>query len=383
MRVLFVISVRGHGRGGHFHSLNHIAAALGENTEVGICSFGVNKSEVISNNSLFKKHFLFNGKNIFSLKREINKYIKEFKPDIIHCFDINAYNLLTLLVDSKNNIVLNHCGGPNPVEFPFVENLILFSKENQTWFENQNKFQKSSIYLIPNRVNKKELVLDKALRPLTKKDVFCFVRISRIGKVYKKSIEDSIRLIEQTKKKGADVHLYIIGTIEDEMVFSNFKLQCENLPVTFLTDNVYTKKASNMLYLADAVIATGRGVMEATGLGIPILTPAKNATLPILVSKNNFESFLATNFSQRNVSNKVDIQTNLIDICRLIEDKETYKALKNESMAFFDKYFDVEGAVPKYIEVYKNVIDQPKTNKRKLMNFKYQLKTIYSFLKNG
>lgn len=383
MRVLFIITVRGHGRGGHFHSLNHIATAMGEEIEVGIFSIGPGKSEVIEQNPFFKDSFFFDGRNFLSFRIKINKEIKAFNPDIIHCFDIAAYNLVSLVASSKYKIVVNKCGGPDPIEFPLVQNLILFSKENQTWFKNQEKFQKSSVYLIPNRVNKKELIVDKSFSPIKKENAFCFVRIARIGNTYKKSIEDSIRLIEQVKNEGANVHLYIIGAIEDESVLADLKQKCKNLPVTFITDNEYTRKASNMLYLADAVIATGRGVMEATGLGIPILTPAKNATLPILVTKENFESFLATNFSQRNVANEDDINSNVKSIHQLIEDNQTYEVVKKQSSVFFTDYFDVRGAVPKYMEVYNNVLKTPKKNKRYMINAKFQLKTIYSFLKNG
>ena len=383
MRVLFFITVRGHGRGGHFHSLNHIASALGEKVKVGIYSIGPGKSEVISRNPFYKGDCFFNGRNLLSLKRQINKNIQDFNPDIIHCFDATSYNIVSLLIDSKYKIVVNKCGGPDPIEYPFVENLILFSKENKRWFEKYTKFEKSSIYLIPNRVNKNELFVDKSYRPLKKKDSFCFVRIARIGNTYKKSIEDSIRLIEQVKTNDANVHLYIIGAIESEEVLANFKQKTQNLPVTFVTDHEYTKKASNMLYLADAVIATGRGIMEATGLGIPILTPAKNANLPILVQKNNFDSFLETNFSQRNVASEDDLKSNNKNINQLIENRLVYENLKNQSLAFFNDYFDVQRAVPKYLEVYNNLL-QPTEQKRKpLINIKYQLKTIYSFLKNG
>jgi hypothetical protein len=136
-----------------------------------------------------------------------------------------------------------------------------------------------------------------------------------------------------------------------------------------------------MLYLADAVIATGRGIMEATGMGLPILTPAKNAKLPILVSTDNFESFLATNFSQRNIASENDIQSNINNIRRLIEDKKFYEESENQSSIFFDQYFDVQGAISKYIDVYKNVLDVPKQKKNSLMNIKFLLKTIYSFFK--
>lgn len=383
MKVLFFITVKGHGRGGHFHSLNHITSALGERLEVGIYSIGIGKSDVIESNPWFLGHSFFNGRNFFTFKRRIKRNINDFNPDIIHCFDVSSYNILTMAINcKKRKIVVNKCGGPNPVTFPFIQNLILFSKENEKWFLNQQKFKDSSIYLIPNRVNKYELITKTPVEPLKKENAFCFVRIARIGTTYKKSIEDSIMLVERIIKTGhKNVHLYLIGTIEDEDVFAELKEKIDNLPITFLIEDQFTNKASTMLYLADAVIATGRGVMEATGLDKPILTPAKNTDLPILVNRYNFETFLATNFSQRNIASEADIRINLENICKLIKDKEFLENSKVQSKQFFEEYFDVKNGVHKYIQVYKGIKAEKQTNKNFLINIKYQLKTIYSFLR--
>ena len=101
MRILYLVTVKGHGSGGHVHSLNHISTALGEQKNVGICSFGPGRSVVLENNSHFKKHIHFTGINILTLRQELRTLIKAFRPDIIHCFDVPAYNLFTLLFDVK------------------------------------------------------------------------------------------------------------------------------------------------------------------------------------------------------------------------------------------------------------------------------------------
>jgi len=381
MKIIYFITARGHGRGGHFHSLNHIAAAIGENTDVEIYSLGTGYSEVIAKNIYFKQHLDFNGKNLFSFGKKIKEIIRTKNPDIIHCFDHTSYNVLSLIL-KNNNFVVNKCGGPNPIKFPYVQDLVLFSKENENWFKSNQKFKSSSIYTIPNRVNANELNINIENITIHKEDKFCFVRIGRIGETYKKSFEDSIKLIRKSQNDVKNkVHLYIIGTIENKATYDYLKEISGDLPVTFLTEDKYTKKASNMLYLADAVIATGRGIMEGTGLEKPILTPSKNSDIPVLVSKNNFEGFLATNFSERNVASERDIQCNLENIKKLIDDKEFYEKFKNDSKYIFEKYFDVQGGVPKYIEVYKNVLNSKKPKKRLFKNLIYQLKTIFSFIR--
>src|SRR5690554_1825731 len=107
-----------------------------------------------------------------------------------------------------------------------------------------------------------------------------------------------------------------------------------------ITDSKYTAKASDMLYLADAVIATGRGVMEAASLAKPILTPAKNADLPILVNQSNFKGFFDTNFSERNSVSDANLVTNISDIKKLVIDKEFYAKSSELSKDYFEEYFN-------------------------------------------
>lgn len=384
MKVAFFISVRHHGRGGHVHSLNHIASALAKKVNVGIYSLGPKQSEVIQNNPSFKNHLFFNGKNFFDFKRNLEENLKNFKPDIIHCFDVSSYNILTFLhCTDKYLFVLNKCGGPNPVNFPFVQNLILFSKENERWFLSNKKFLKASVYVIPNRVNRAELEVGETQQLVAKQDAFCFLRIARIGSAYKKSIEDAIRLIEKIILNGIEgVHLYIIGTVEDEKVYNDIKHRVKELPISLLTKDKYTKKASNMLYLGDAVIATGRGIMEATALGLPILTPARNASIPILVNKVNFPLFLNTNFSERNTEIELDQAANLDNILKLITDKVYRNKMSEMSKGFFNEHFNVEGGVNAYLEVYQKALGI-RGGYFFLSNLKHQLRTIYSFIRSS
>lgn len=384
MRVLYLISVLGHGRGGHFHSLNHISSGIGEEIEVGICSVGPGNSDIINNNPYFISHFDFNGLNLYELKSKLKRTIKKFNPEIIHCFDVGVYNIFTLLFSNKYKIVLNKCGGPNPIDYPFVQNLILFSEENKQWFINNPKFNKTQIEVIPNRVNKS--LSDNTLyhEKLPKEDAFCFVRIARIGIAYKKSIEESINLIDQLLKSNIkNVHLYIIGTIEDEGIANEIKIKISNLPITLLTESQYTKRASDLLYVADAVIATGRGIMEATVMGLPVLTPTVNSDIPILVNENNFEGFFRTNFSQRNIATEESLTNNYKNICSLIENIEFSQKMREFSSSIFKIKFDLATGTIKYLEFYNNTSKIEQQNVSFLKNIKFQLKTLLTFFKNA
>lgn len=381
MKILYFISVHGHGRGGHFHSLNHISKKIGEDHDVKIISFGPGKSDIIESNPFFYKHFYFNGVNFLSLSRQINKARKEFKPDIYHCFDVGGYNIVRLIVNSrKNKIILNKCGGPNPNYYPHIHNLVLFSIENQDWFKDNDKYRKSNVHLVPNRV--RALSLDVNFNPIEKKlNDFIFIRICRIGIGYKKSISDSINLIGVLNSLHINVKLFIIGVVEDNNIF--MELQENELVkkgnVVFLVDSVFTNEASKMLYLADAVIGTGRGLMEAASLGKPIMAIDKNGDIPVLLNEESFIDAFRTNFSERNTFENLNYDNNLRNIQKLILDKESYSKNSKFSMYCFNEYFSLDKVSDHYTLAYT----QAKRGNRQIVNdLPFILKSAIGFYKS-
>lgn len=356
MKILYFISVVSHGRGGHGHSLMHISSKMSEKHSVGVVSIGPGDSSHHQTAPEFIKHIFFNGFNILQLKNDIKKVISDFKPDVIHFFDDRCYNIIRLLINTKSyKIILNKCGGPNPQRHPYINDLILFSYENLQWFQSQKKFRKSNLILIPNRVYK--IKFESNYQPLKKeKEKFNFVRITRIGKFHKKSIFDSINLIEYLHHLGhINTQLYIIGTVEDYEIFKivkKHKLTQQGV-IKLLTDDCYTKGASKMLYLADAVLGTGRSLMEATSLKLPVLTFNANDNLPVLLTKENFDSAFQTNFSTRNVFE--NLKNNKENIKKLIADKDYYKSLSDFSGEMFGKYFDINEVERLYSEIYENL----------------------------
>lgn len=382
MKILYFISLHSHGRGGHLHSLNHISQIVGERNEVKIISLGPGDSSIIERNPYFDKHIPFNGINLLYLKKEIKKTVKHFNPDIYHCFDDGSYNIVRLFISSRNNkLVVSKCGGPNPKYYPYVNNLILFSQENLDWFKNQQKFHDSNIHLIPNRVN--AIRPDKTFQPIKKKpDEFVFMRICRIGNGYKKSIDDSIHLIEYLHAKNIhNVKLYVIGAVEDSDLLENYKNHTlvKKEIIVFLTDYIYTSEASKMLYLADALIGTGRGLMEAASLSIPLLAINAKGNIPILLNNINFENAFKTNFSERNEFPDLDNEANLNNIVELIQNENYYAELSKFSKTVFEKHFDLN----KVAEAYPSVYKQSTTGKRKLWkDTPLILKSIVNFYRS-
>jgi len=383
MKILYFISVHGHGRGGHFHSLNHISKKIGEDHDVKIISFGPGKSDIIESNPHFLRHIDFNGLNFFKLRKIIKQETRKFRPDIFHCFDGGSYNIVRLIVSStKNILVLNKCGGPNPTYFPHVKNLILFSLENQEWFKNQKKYKNTNIHLIPNRV--KPLQLSPDFNPIEKNPGdFIFMRICRIGHTYKKSIQDSINLISKLLETDfKSIKLYLIGVVQDTDVFEEFINHelVKSGHLTILTESKFTKEASKMLYFADAVIGTGRGLMEAASLGKPLLAINKNGEIPVLLNELNFDDAFRTNFSERNVFPGFKDNDNIKSISQIVNDKVSYNENRSFVIQSFERYFTLEKAKDAYSTVY-NI---SKTGKRKLIaDFPYILKSILTFCRSS
>lgn len=380
MKVLYIISVMGHGRGGHFHSLNQISLALSKSIDISIVSIGPGKSEIIKSNPFYFKHLYFNGLNLFSFRSEVLDLVMMIKPDIVHCFDNNSYNVIKLINISKiKNIVINKCGGPNNKEYPKIENIVLFSKENVKWFKGNDKYDNTNIFFIPNRVN---VIKSKMKDGFTKKpkNIFSFVRIGRIGFEYKKSIQNSIDLIKELKKTNK-VCLFVIGVVENENIFSELTKYSENLPIYFIIDEDYTNEASRMLYLADAVIGTGRGVMEAASLGLPILTPVIGNNFPSLIREDNFDFFFSTNFSERNIS-LINDDEEIKFIKRMLTSNNYLDDIKKNSKANFNSFFDMEKGVNKYqdmyLEISKNNVLLPW-----YVDFVLKLKSIKTFYLNS
>lgn len=383
MRILYFISTHGHGRGGHFHSLSHISSKMASGHDVSIISIGPGNSQIIRDSPQFLNHIWFNGVNVFHTRDAILSNINLFRPEILHCFDASSYAIVTSLVNTDRfKVVLTKCGGPNPRVYPFARNLIVFSREDYDWFCTKKTFKDSRITLIPNRVN--PVLLDSSWRPVEKvPGSFVFVRICRIGRTHRKSVEDSMQLISYFHTQGyRHVRLLVIGVIEDMDVFSelNRKARMISSGVQFLTDSQVTEKASRMLYLADAVVGTGRGFMEAASVGVPLLTLNAEDRYPVLIDGDNYLDAFRTNFSQRNRFTGYDRQRNLDKIERLVTDRSYAAELSALSRRIFETDCDVSHAENRYTEFYREAA----TNVgRRLRNLMFLLREMYHSYKSS
>src|SRR5690606_2983052 len=100
-----------------------------------------------------------------------------------------------------------------------------------------------------------------------------FLRINRIGVYYKKTMTNSINLVNLLNNNGIKCRLYIIGYVTEENVIKDLPI---NGHVRLLTEEKFYVNASELIPLFDCVIGTGRSAMEAFSYKKIVLSPILN-----------------------------------------------------------------------------------------------------------
>lgn len=385
MKILFLITASGKKTGGHMFSLYHIAHEIAKTHSVKIISFGEEESVVYSDSELYLSNCkIRNLKNLLNLNSQLIDRLNGFEPDIVHSFDDTAFLLSANLKIFRNSkLVFTKCGGKNPngKKWIYADNLVLFSKENYTALESMKMYKNASLYLIPNRVKRIELISENDKSEIKDNSYFNFVRISRIGNNYIDSTKSLFKLVSELPVFQKKYRIYIIGRIENETRYLELVQLADdmNLDVKFITDS-RTQIASKMLYLADCVLGTGRSLMEAMSLGIPVLTPLKNSKYPTLVINENFDQLFSTNFSERNTETEEMKDFAFSKLTQCISDNVSSVEIAKETQRLFDTRLSVEEATPHYELVYKNAL-QKKKSSMSFYNWLYFLRIIKNLVK--
>jgi glycosyltransferase involved in cell wall biosynthesis len=353
LKIVFFISVFKEGSGGHYYSLVTTANALKKSgLDVEICQIGLNKSPVISSLISPEIRVRYFYTSIFLVPLVAIKifFLYRGKDIVLHPFDEYAY-FFSRMISPK--IILTKCGGGNSkIYFPGVDDIIVYSKENYNNLLALKKWK--NIYLLPNRVS--PFLQDEQNCKILRKECavnIIFMRITRIGDYYKKSIQDSISLVKKLNQEGVQCKLLVVGVVYENDVYLNLRKKGGE-HVVWKTDPNYTINAKRLISSADFFIGTGRSIMEAMYAGCAVLTPVSGRKYPELVTEKNIESFMATNFSERNnpsLSESGSISS-IIELC-----KNPYKLKEQRALVgfFFSKYFDISNVIENYIDIYKKV----------------------------
>ncbi|MGP4865178.1 glycosyltransferase [Psychrobacter sp. T6-5] len=366
MKVVYFITASKEGKGGHYHSLNETAKIFNKYEDIEIISIGVNRSPVLDHFDDKYTHLTF--KNILSTSLRALEIVRKKKPDVLHAFDINSFYYARIIsIITNTPVLITLCGGKNPKFFPFSHEIVLYSLENLKFIEKKNKFKESNLSLIPNRASatqQNNSNIEDIKRNL-KTDFPIVLRIARFSSLHEDSILQSIKLVEFLRNEGVETQLLVVGYVKDKKIFEDLsKYQSEY--ITFITDEKYTVKASQLIDIADFVVGTGRGFMEAALLGKTMLAPTSNIKTPIVVNQENVSLVSDTNFSNRYFEKRPE---------KLIMDEilKTFSSKDKENLIDFAKEnFSSEKIYDKYLPIYLRA----KTAKILPLDIAYQIAII-------
>lgn len=381
-KILYVIfSINDNAVGGHFHSLLTVINSLKGEVQYEVLNIGVAKSPVL--NGVENVTFISASKsNFFPSVSKISAFIKNCNPNVLHAFD-NAsliYVNQACLFD-KTPIIFTKCGGENgSIKIPYSDQYLFFSQENLEFYKKHSTYKNRNRWM-PNRVNGKIRQdndrIQKLVNKYDLKDKKVMLRIARFGPLHEMSIIQSINLLKLYKEKiDNNIVLLIIGTVQSEEIYQRVKSLVNDQSIHVISDDYYTHNASELINISDIVVATGRGVMEASSLGNKIIfCPLANHDLPVAMNKNNFDKLFYYNFSSRiiGIKNNEDIIVN--------EVKNSEDTLIKFSKYAFDQYFDINSIKDEYLKLYSTIVSVKGNNFKFILNHLNILLSYFGVLK--
>lgn len=363
MKVLFLISTiksKSGGQGGHYNSLMETCKQLSSSFEIVIVNIGQKKSKrIFSNKDHYSKyHVPINTFKTRKVKKEIQKIIDREKPNIIHSFDrIAFYWGRVLSHHNKLKSVLTKCGGSNHGYYPFSNTLVLFSQENLLYLKQKEKYSNTHFVLIPNRISLFEndetriQLLRERLPKCFDQNTFTFLRITRIGAYYYESTQMLLETVKDLNNRGLNCNCLVIGTIESEEIFKKLSSEHDDR-ICFITDDLFTTNAKELIDIADCVLGSGRSLMEASSKGKMLLVPSRDGLF--LLSKENFKLAFDFNFSERIQLPSYNYGDELDKISQAIENKALRNEYKLFSEQIFHEHFDSSKISGLYRDLYES-----------------------------
>lgn len=363
MKIVFLISTyrkNNPGIGGHYYSLIETCKTLSKFHNVSIINIGIKKAKSFDKIDIKLYNVITNKKyKFYNFYFKTKKIIEKIQPEVIQSFDIESF-FWGRTIGKKLNIYhgITKCGGINPLYFPMAANLILFSKENLFFFKQKNKFKNSNIRLISNRINffKDDTKRIEKLKRIINynNNFFYLLRIVRIGSYYHKSSISAINLINKLNNDGIKSKLIFVGSIEDKRYLNELK-NLDNGHCKFITEKEFHKNTKELISFSNAVIGTGRSLMEACSKSKILLFPAKNLKYPVVLDKNTFETGFHYNFSERTIIEFLDDDDNYSKLKEIITNNRKRGKYKYFSNEVFKKHFDANFLFQKYNEYFSNM----------------------------
>lgn len=368
MRVLYVITAGNRGIGGHLYSLRDLATALSPHVDTGIVAIGRGPSPVFAGLSC-PVHYV-HPEDLWRLRPlwALFRLMRQWRPEVVHAFDTVAYGFARIAASlSGVGLLLTQCGGPNPKGiyprsyFPKAEHLVLFSRENAEFIASRSRFHQTRFHVIPNRVfdvapNQAAIA---SIRRRLQSNCCVVLRIGRISEFHLAAALQTIRLVRELNADGVLSKAVFVGTVQDETVKSSLMAAGEGCALVVTDESIVTYAAS-VLDVGDLVVGTGSNLMEAAARRRVLLAPLACNPLPALVTEENWRQLAQTNFSARGRLDPFDADSNYRSILSAARDFSEREKLGQFARALFEREFSIEGAVPRYLELYRECRVPPK-----------------------
>lgn len=344
------------GQGGHYYSAQSLATALRQTAEVYIFNVGNMEAKALEGYDGPLERVAFASPYDLSSVGCLERRFIDLGIELAHGFDRNTVAMLRIISGRcQLPVVFTSPGGLKAASHPAVKNLIVFNRSSFNSFRALSRFKHSEIHLIPNRAlpaaeNKERL--NAAKLPIDPKS-FTFVTINRLTSSKEHQIVQSLNLLEELVRQKLAVQLVVIGVDDGSLSPSSYRRLQDLSYCHLLTEPKYTKQASDFLPWADAVIAMGRGVMEACAYGKTVLVSSAGGEVPQLLDQENFQEFFAENFTNRCRFKRCEKET-IGQISKIITNRQEKKVYEQQSSHFFSRFFDVNEVIPEYLSIYRN-----------------------------
>lgn len=348
--IVFVINTFS-GLGGHYYSLVTTATALRDKYKVHIINLGEKSSPVIESTDIPYTHVYSNFRNQLSVTRKIVHIVKQQQAAVIHAFDQVSYMLsFHAAWRTKTPLVATKCGGPVKTNYPYINNLVVFTREDQQFFNTRINSSETQVALIPNRVipfeqDTKRIASLRDELNLNGRRVI--LRIGRVDPFYYETAKQCINFTKALHKFDSSFVLVLIGNIVDTKTMEQMLHDAAGCDyIHFVTDRKYTLNAKELIDVAEIVVGTGRSFMEACSKGKKMMAPNIGNEYPVLVTSENFDDIFYYNFSERY---KEKNNSNINEILNKLNDEEL------NSFRWFEHFFSYSMIEPLYSAFYSTL----------------------------
>ena len=358
-RVLYVITSRGKGTGGHHFSLRDLTARMRAHADVHIAVVADRFPPSLAGvpDATWLPWGALRGTATLA---GLLGLVRRFRPTHLHSYDPLALQL-TRVISLWTQLPLVHttCGGPTPRRnVPRNRDVVLFSEEHRSALAANPRMAGCRLHLIASRVNPVQVDAARveALRAHLGlgPDEQVVLRINRFVANYLPAMEQAIALGRLMREGGRRARVVLLGSVGEAEVAQALAQRAEP-GVSLVHDAAFTHNAAALLPIADVVLGTGRGLMEAACLGRVVFAPVADREWPALLGPDTVEALAHANFSPRaRLPDALDDAALRERAREVLSNPAARLAAGAAARHLYETRFDAGVAAARHLEIYAN-----------------------------